>query len=234
LGILKITPQEITIDLKPSAQNQELNPSVQCFSDKSAKIVGEFNLEGNIKAKGTPQTLIQNTNGDLKFYASNGRFHAGRSFRILIKIFSILNVTDIFKGKLSNPETNGFAYNSIRAKADIQNGKLVLNEMIIDGTSMNIVCQGYVDVVNKQMDVTALVAPLKTIDFFIKRTPLIKDILGGSLISVPVGIKGHLEDPRVTLLPPAKVGSGLLGIIKRTLQLPVKIIQPVPPGEEIY
>ena len=234
LGILEITPHEITVDLKPSAQNQELNPSVQCFSDQSAKIVGEFNVEGNIKAKGTPQTLIQNTNGDLKFYASNGRFHAGRSFRILIKIFSILNVTDIFKGKLSNPETNGFAFNSIRAKGDIQNGKLVLNEMIIDGTSMNIVCQGYVDVVNKQMDVTALVAPLKTIDFFIKRTPLIKDILGGSLISVPVGIKGRLEDPRVTLLPPAKVGSGLLGIIKRTLQLPVKIIQPVPPGEEIY
>ncbi|MGB5990888.1 MAG: AsmA-like C-terminal region-containing protein, partial [Desulfobacterales bacterium] len=173
LGILKITPQEITIDLKPSAQNQELNPSVLCLSDRSAKIVGDFNLEGNIKAKGTAQTLMQNMNGDLKFYASKGRFQAGRSLRILIKIFSILNVTEIFKGKLSNPETEGFAFNSIHAKADIQNGKLVLNEFIIDGTSMNIVCQGYIDVVNKQMDVTALVAPLKTIDFFIKRTPLI-------------------------------------------------------------
>jgi len=234
LGILEITPRAITIDLKPSAQNQELNPSVQCFSDRSAKIVGDFNLEGNIKAKGTPETLMQNINGDLKFYASKGRFHAGRSFRILINIFNILNVTDIFKGKLSNPETNGFAYNSIRANANIQNGKLVLDEMIIDGTSMNIVCQGNIDVVSKQMDVTALVAPLKTIDFFIKRTPLIKDILGGSLISIPFGIKGHLEAPRVSPLPPAKVGSGLLGIIKRTLQLPVKIIQPVPPGEEIY
>jgi hypothetical protein len=234
LGILEITPRAITIDLKPSAQNQELNPSVQCFSDKSAKIVGGFNLEGNIRAKGTAQTLIQNLNGDLKFYASKGRFHAGRSFRILINIFNILNVTDIFKGKLSNPETNGFAFNSIHANADIQNGKLVLNEMIIDGTSMNIVCQGDIDLVKKQMDVTALVAPLKTIDFFIKRTPLIKDIFGESLISIPVGITGHLENPRVSPLPPDKVGSGLLGIVKRTLQLPVKIIQPVPPGKEIY
>jgi len=234
LGVLEITPQELTIDLKPSAQNQGLNPSVRCLSDKSAKIVGDFNLEGNIKTKGTAQTLMQNINGDLKFYASKGRFYAGRSLRILIKIFSILNVTEIFKGKLSNPETDGFAYNSIHAKADIQKGKLVLNEMIIDGTSMNIICQGYIDVLNKQMDVTALVAPLKTIDFFIKRTPLIKDILGESLISIPVGIKGHLENPRVTPLPPSKVGSGLLGIIKRTLQLPVKIIQPIPHGEEIY
>lgn len=234
LGILKITPQELTIDLKPSAQNQALNPSVLCFSDRSAKIVGDFNLEGNIKAKGTAQTLMQNINGDLKFYASKGRFQAGRSYRILIKIFSILNVTEIFKGKLSNPETSGFAYNSMRAKADIKNGKLVLNEMIIDGTSMNIVCQGYIDVVNKRMDVTALVAPLKTIDFFIKRTPLIKDILGESLISIPVGIKGHLDNPRVTTLPPSKVGSGLLETVKRTLQLPIKIIQPIPPPEENY
>ena len=234
LGILEITSQGFTIDLKPSAQNQELNPSVLCLSDRSAKIVGDFNLEGNIKTKGTAQTLMQNINGDLKFYASKGRFQAGRSLRILIKIFSILNVTEIFKGKLSNPETEGFAFNSIRAGVDIKNGKLVLNEMIIDGTSMNIVCQGYIDVIHKQMDVTALVAPLKTIDFFIKRTPLIKDILGESLISIPVGIKGHLENPRVTPLPPSKVGSGLLGIIKKTLQLPVKIIQPIPPGEEIY
>ncbi|MCJ7538733.1 MAG: AsmA-like C-terminal domain-containing protein [Desulfobacterales bacterium] len=234
LGILKITPQEITIDLKPSAQNQELNPSIRCLSDKSAKIIGNFNLEGNIKAKGTAQTLKQNINGDLKLYASKGRFHAGRSLRILIKIFSILDVTEIFKGKLSNPETDGFAYNSIRAKADIKNGKLVLNELIIDGSSMNIVCQGYIDVVNKRMDVTALVAPLKTIDFFIKKTPLIRDILGDSLISIPVGIKGHLENPRVTTLPPSKVGSGLLDIVKRTLQLPVKIIQPIPPPEESY
>jgi len=232
LGTLEITPREISVDLKPSAQNQELNPSIQCLSDKSAKIVGEFNLEGNIKANGTAQTLMQNINGDLKFYASKGRFHAGRSFRILIKIFSILNVTEVFKGKLSNPESNGFAFNSIHAKADIQNGKIVLNEMIIDGTSMNIVCQGSIDLVNKQMDVTALVAPLKTIDFFIKRTPIVKDILGGSLISIPIGIKGRMENPYVTPLPPSKVGEGLLGIIKRTLQLPVKIIQPISSGEE--
>jgi uncharacterized protein YhdP len=234
LGNLKITPHELTIDIQPSAQNQELNRSEQCLLDKSAKFVGNFNLEGNIKAKGASETLMQNLNGDLKFYASKGRIHSGRNYRILIKIFNILNVTDIFKGKLSNPETDGFAYNYMRAEADIQNGKLVINEMIIDGTSMNIVGKGYIDLVDKQMNVTALVAPLKTIDFFIKRTPLIKDILGGSLVSYPFGIKGHLDNPRVVRIPVSEVDSGLLGIVKKTLQLPVKIIQPVLPGEKTY
>lgn len=232
LGDLKITPQEITIDVKPSAQNKELNETERCLLDQSAKMVGDFNLEGNIKAKGTAQTLMQNAKGDLKFYASKGRFHAGRDYRILIKIFDILNVTDIFKGEAPNIETEGFSFNSIRVSGDIQNGKLVLSEMIIDGTSMNIVGRGYIDLVNKQINVTVLVAPLKTIDFFIKRTPLIKDILGGSLVSYPLGIIGHLDNPRVVRRPISDVDSGLLGIIKRTLQLPIKIIQPVPPNEK--
>ena len=226
LGKIKFTNGKVVIDIKPFAQNQKLNPSIQCLLDRSAKIVGDFNLEGNIKGEGTDKTLIQNINGNLTFYAPKGRSYAGKGFRTLIKIFSLLNVTDLFKGKLPDIENKGFAYNSIRAKADIQQGKLKLNEMIVDGNSMNIVCQGYIDFAKNQMDVTALIAPLKTIDFFIKKIPIVKDILGGSLISIPVGIKGSLENPDVTPIPPSAVGSGLLGIVKRTLQLPVKIIQP--------
>ncbi len=229
LGRMKITPWKVTIDVKPFAQNQKLNPSIQCLLDKSAKTVGNYNLEGDIKARGTGKTLIQNINGNLTFYAPKGRSYAGRDFRTLIKIFSLLNVTDIFKGKLPDIENKGFAYNHIRAKADIQHGKIKLEEMIVDGDSMNIVCQGYIDLAHNQMDVTALVAPLKTIDFFIKKIPIVKDILGGSLISIPIGIKGSIENPNVTPIPPSAVGSGLLGIVKRTLQLPVKIIQPFSP-----
>ena len=229
LGKMKIMPGEMTIDIKPFAQNQKLNPSIQCLLDKSAKIVGDFNLEGNIKGQGTATTLVKNINGNLTFYAPKGRSYAGRDFRILIKIFSLLNVTDIFKKKLPDIESKGFAYNSIQVKADIQHGKLKLNEMIVDGDAMNIVCQGDIDLANDRIDVTALIAPLKTIDFFIKKIPIVRDILGGSLISIPVGIKGSLENPNVTPIPPSAVGSGLLGIVKRTLQLPVKIIQPASP-----
>jgi AsmA-like C-terminal region len=229
LGKMNITPQKTSIDLQPSAKNQELNPSIQCLLDKSAKIDGKYNLEGNIEAQGTGKTLMQNINGNLTFSAPKGHSYAGRDFRTLIKIFSLLNVTDIFREKLPDIKNRGFAYNSIHAKADIQNGKLKLNEMIVDADSTNIVCQGYIDLANNQMDVTALIAPLKTIDYIINKIPIVRDILGGSFISIPVGIKGSLENPDVTAIPPSAVGSGLLGILKRTLQLPVKIIQPVAP-----
>lgn len=229
LGKMRITPQKTTIDMKPFAKNQKLNPSIQCLLDKSAKIVGDYNLEGNIKAQGTGKTLMRNINGNLTFFAPKGRSYAGRDFRTLIKIFSLLNVTDIFKGKLPDIEKQGFKYNSIQAKADIESSKIKINEMIVDGDAMKIVCQGYIDLANNQMDVTALIAPLKTIDYLINKIPGVRYILGGSLISFPIGIKGSLDNPDVTRIPLSAVGSGLLGILKRTLQLPVKIIQPGSP-----
>jgi hypothetical protein len=231
LGKMKITPQKTTIDLTPFAKNQELNPSIQCLLDKSAKIVGKYNLEGNIKAQGAGKTLMQDINGNLTFSAPKGRTYAGRDFRTLIKIFSLLNVTDIFKEKLPDIENQGFAYNSIQAKADIQSSRIKINEMIVDGDSMKIVCQGYIDLANNQMNVTALIAPLKTIDFVINKIPIVRYILGGSLISYPIGIKGSLDNPDVTQIPLSAVGSGLLRILKRTLQLPVKIIQPASPKQ---
>ncbi len=233
LGVLEKTPQALNVDLNSVAQNQGLNSTIHCLFDRSAKVEGNFNLEGNFTVRETGTPSIQSINGDLNFVATKGHIYAGRYYGILINIFKFLNITKIFKGDLPNIRTQGFGYNSVNAKADIEKGKIKLNEMIIDGTSMNIVCQGDIDIVNKQLDVTALIAPLKTIDFFIKKTPIVKDILGGSLISIPVRIRGNLENPSVTPLSPSAVGSGLLGIVKRTLQLPVKLIQPDISSEEL-
>ena len=57
--------------------------------------------------------------------------------------------------------------------------------------------------------------------------PLIGNVLGGKLISIPFKAKGNINDPIVYALPPTAVGSGILGILERTLKLPITIIQPV-------
>ena len=193
---------------------------------------GNFNLKGSITALGTRESLLRSLNGNLEFVATKGRFYSGRFYNTLTKILALLDVSQIFKGKLPDIAAKGFGYNSFQAKANIQNDKLTLNKMIIDGTSMEIVSQGSIDLINKQIDVLALVAPFKTVDLLVKKIPVVKDIIGGSLISVPFRITGNLENPKVTPLSPSAVGSGLLGIMKRTLQLPVQIIQPVSFGEE--
>ena len=77
------------------------------------------------------------------------------------------------------------------------------------------------------MDLVILVAPFKTADRIVKVLPLIKHILGGRLISIPFRAQGDLKNPIVIPMHPTAVGSEVLGILERTLKLPITIIQPV-------
>jgi hypothetical protein len=231
-GIFKVYPQMLEANFKPVSENQELHPVIVCLLDKSVKVDGRFSLDANLSAQGTEKELLRSLTGDLELTAPEGRYYAGRSIRILTKIFGLLNVTELFKGKLPDINTEGFGYNSMRVKADIQNGNLNVHEYVVDGTSMEIVGRGSIDLINKQVDGTVLVAPLKTVDAIVKKIPGINYILGGTLVSIPFRIEGHPDNLNVTPLPASAIGSGLKGIMKRTFQLPIKIIQPVLPGED--
>ena len=57
--------------------------------------------------------------------------------------------------------------------------------------------------------------------------------MGGKLITVPVRIAGDWKDPDVTMLSPASIGSRLLGIMKNTIMLPVELVGPVLPKQDI-
>ena len=115
------------------------------------------------------------------------------------------------------------------ANAAFEDGKLIISEGTIDSPSMGIACAGKIKLVKKKMDLTVLVAPFKTVDRIVKHIPLVGNILGGTLVSLPFRATGNLDDPDVIPLSPTAVGSGLLGILERTLKLPITIIQPVLP-----
>jgi uncharacterized protein YhdP len=151
---------------------------------------------------------------------------------VLAKIFGLLNITEIFKGKLPDLTQEGFAYQSITAEGTLQNGKLVVNEGIVKSASMDMFGAGDIDLTAKKLDLTVVVAPLKTVDFVVSKIPIVSHILGGTLVSIPIKIKGNWADPMVTPMSPTAIGSGLLGIIERTLKLPVKLVEPLAPGKE--
>jgi hypothetical protein len=47
----------------------------------------------------------------------------------------------------------------------------------------------------------------------------------GTFISVPFSVSGPLDNPTVTVLSPEAVGSGLWGLLKRTLQTPLELFK---------
>ena len=97
---------------------------------------------------------------------------------------------------------------------------------------MHLVGQGEIDIANNSIDLTVLVAPFKTVDYLVNKIPLVNYVLKDTLISIPLRITGKLDDPTIIILSPTAVGKGVLGIMKRTLLLPVKIIEPFIPRKK--
>jgi hypothetical protein len=228
-GVVKVTPEDLSLNFKPSAKNQPLHPTLDCLLGGRVKATGILDLKGKVTARGKPEALAKSIQGHFEILAKDGRIQQSVPME---KLFAHLSLTEVFRGQLPEMKKEGFLYESITAKGNLENSKLVLNEGYIDGLSMEIACQGYVDFPNEKVDLTFLAAPLKTIDSIVKRIPGLNYILGGTLVSVPVRVKGDLRNPQVIPLSASAVGSNLLGIMERTIKLPVKILEPVIPKDK--
>jgi hypothetical protein len=228
-GILRMSPQGLRLDFKPVSTDQDLAPTLTCLGDKNGLVTGKFDLKGEVMTQGKGEGWLKSLRGDSEFLAHNGRIYR---HGMLAKIFAFLNVAGIVSGQFPDITQEGFPYHSIKAKGSLQNGKLVLKEGHISSPSMEIACQGDIDLLDKELDLQYLVAPLKTVDLVVKNIPLVSNVLNGTLVSIPVKVTGPWADPAITALSPSAVGSGLLGIIKRTVQLPLQMIEPRAPEEK--
>ena len=223
-GRLNIGMQTLEINLVPTAVNQMLASAISCIAEQKHLATGTFNLIGQLRSNSKRDKFLRSLSGEVAFSAEKGRINR---FGLLSKIFSILNVTEIYRGEIPDLTGEGLAYHGLKINANLEGGKLFLQECAIDGVSMGIACEGDINLSEKKMDLIILVAPFKTVDRIVKILPLLKHVLGGKLISIPFRAKGDLMDPVVTPLPPTAIGSGVLGILERTLKLPITIMQPV-------
>ncbi len=162
--------------------------------------------------------------GSLNLFARDGRVYRST---ILAKIFDLLNFTEIYRGRLPDLANEGCAYDSIRVRAALKNSKIMVEDAIFDGRCAKMVWTGEIDLTSQKLNFTILVSPLKTVDTVVRNIPLIGNILGGTLVSIPVRVTGDLSNPTVIPLSPSAVGSGLLGTMKRVFQLPFTLMQPL-------
>jgi hypothetical protein len=210
-----------SFDLWPYGHKLPIQATFRCLHSPSIKVDGSFDLKGKITSQGHPREFGRSLDGKLKFSAHDGRIYEDN---ILTKILAFINLTEIFAGQTPDLGKEGFGYNDIQMNLSIDGRQIKLVDGYIDGRSMTISAQGNFDIDKQTIDLKVLVAPFKTIDRIIRHIPIINYILKGSLIMIPLRIEGNLASPTVVPLAPRAVGEELIGIMKRTLNLPFKII----------
>ena len=198
---------------------QEVLP---CLGFDNEIIKGPFELDASLD--GSPDKW---RGGFVSLRSTDGQI---RRLTLLAKVFSLLNVTDIFSGGLPDLFNEGYSYSDLDFDGRVKDGDLIVKKMTIKGRGLNIFATGSIDLDKFNSNLIFLIAPFKTIDAIISNIPILGRALGGktgALITIPVGVNGPVRDPDVTLLPPKAVGSGILNLMKDTFKIPLYIIEPV-------
>jgi uncharacterized protein involved in outer membrane biogenesis len=189
------------------------------------ELTGALSLEGELTAKGDTLAEVKASSlGNLRLHCEDGSL---RKFPLLSKLFSILNVSQLFKFQLPDMVSGGMPYDDITASFSFRDGVVRTDDLYIDSEAMNISILGQFDLVKDQLDVTIGVKPLQTVDKVVSRIPIAGWILTGkkkSLITTYFEAKGSLDNPTVKSIAAKSMAKGVFNIFKRLFSLPAKLI----------
>lgn len=223
-GLLRINPPGLRFDFRPAASDGDLAAVIKCLLDKAGIISGAIDLKANISSDGSGRDLYNNLQGGVELNSQGGRVE---KYGGLAKFFTFLNFGELFRGQGPDFDKEGFPYDKLTAKADVEEGKVQIREAVMDGPSIKVLCEGFIDLVNRKLDLELLVIPVMAVDSVIDKIPLVNFILGKNFVSIPIKVTGDISNPDVTTVSPSNVSFGLLGLIKQTLNIPVTIFKPV-------
>lgn len=223
-----LSSEPMQVEAEAAAKDEPIAQAMDCFLEFNL-MNGDFSLSGELKSQGQFRSFLDHLQGDFTLTAEDGRIY---KFNTLAKILAVVNITEVLKGKAPDLADEGFGYEDAKISGVIDKGVLTLKKGYFKGKSLDLAFKGDLNLPKQQVNVVVLVTPLKTVDNIIESIPIVDDILGENFIALPVRVEGDLSKPNVIPLSPSAVGKGFLGIIERTLKLPLKVVEPFMPDEE--
>ncbi len=227
-GWIQPTEKGIRFEIKPRLSNIEAKAFIRTLFQKEEEgrvaLTGRVHIDKvELRGEGeNSQKMKESLNGVLRFEIENGVIER---FNILSKIFSILNVSQWFKGRLPDLKTKGLPYRDITATLQVKDGIVFTDDFLVDSDAMRITILGKVDLGKNFIDARIGVHPLVTVDTILSYVPIAGYILTGKdkgFISYFYDVKGNLDDPKIEGIPFKIVEESTWGIIKRLLETPLR------------
>ncbi len=233
-GWVEPVEKGVRFGIKPRLSNMEAKAFLRTLFQKGEEdkivVTGRVHID-KVELQGEGENLQkvkESLNGGLRLELENGVIEKGN---ILAKIFSLLNVSQLFKGRLPDLRTKGLPYHCITATIQVKDGVASTEDLLVDSDAMRITLLGKVDLGKNLIDAKIGVHPLVTIDTILSNVPIVGYILTGrdkAFVSYIYEVKGNLDDPKIEALPIESIGEGFWGIIKRLLETPLRPFQKTP------
>ncbi len=219
-GSVLVSGESTSFTFTPSAKAEPLEPTIDCLTGKELHITGDYDLTAGIQSHGTGTDMLSALEGRVDFKARKGMIY---QFPALANVLSVLSVFEVFRGRAPEIGGGGFPYNSMALRGDIHQGVFSIEKCYIGGKSIDLIAEGDVDLGKRKIDMVVLVAPFSSINWLIRKTPIVNTIMGGTLISIPTRVSGDLMNPEVTVLSPTAVGSRILKMFTNIIKAPVAL-----------
>jgi hypothetical protein len=233
-GWIEPTEKGIRLELKPVLSNMEMKGFLRTLlgigSDEGILLTGRVYLdEAEFRGEGDDsRQLKESLSGKFNLQCENGVIERAKT---LGRIFSILNVSQLFKGRVPDLKSEGLPYRFITASFQIMDAALSTEDLLVDSDAMRITSVGKVDLRRNLVDARVGVHPLGTVDTVLSNVPIAGYILTGrdkAFLSYVYEVKGDLNEPKIKAIPVKALGEGFLGIIKRTLETPIRPFKKIP------
>ncbi len=184
------------------------------------KLRGDFYLSGE-----TGPNYLPSSYGNFNIQIDDGVLH---EFPVLSKVFSLLNVSQIFAFQLPDMDTEGMPFDTLSANFNLDKGMLKTDDLKIQSEAMNQVYIGEFNLIDKEIDLLATIHPLGTVDKIISHIPVAGWLLTGedkALLTASFSLKGKVGNASVMPMPLDTITNPTIGLLKRTLGLPFKLAE---------
>ena len=154
-GWIKPTEKGVSIEIKPRFSNMEAKAFIRTLFQKEAEervmITGRVHIDKvELRGEGKDyQKMKESLNGGLRLEFENGVIER---FNILSKIFSILNVSQLLKGRLPDLRTKGLPYRRILGNFHVMDGVATTDDFLVDSDAMRITLLGKIDLGKNLID----------------------------------------------------------------------------------
>jgi len=182
----------------------------------SGTLSADFYLEGIAGSDFLPTSV-----GGASFELRDGNLH---KISWLSKTLTILNIYPL----LTKGDSDlGLPYNKVNADLTLRHGVISTENLLLKGDVMNLSMVGSQNLLTDRLDATLEAMPLRSVDRILTRVPIAGWVLTGenkALLVAHFRVSGPSGDPDVDAIPLESVSAPVIGIFKRLIGLPVKLI----------
>jgi len=220
-GFKAVVRGPASLNIEAHARNIPVERSIPCLTNGNIQLTGMMQGDANFVASGSRTEFLDSARATYALSVGNGEI---RKFDALDKVIDKVNETRAAKGKLHDIDESSLRYKTMSVRGDIDLRMLRFDQALLDIDDAKIVAQGTVEIATEKIDATVLVAPLRTINKIVDKVPILGNIFGGSVLAVPVGVRGTIKKPVVVPLAPGAVATRLVDILTNTLKLPADLL----------